>query len=401
MGALGMAWRGLRARGVASTLTGASVALGVALAVAVFVLERAARAAFEGTATGVEVLVAGTKGSRLDAVLGTLFHVGRAPGRLPLAFAERLAADPRVEYAIPVAVGDSFRGAPIVGTTEEFFERFRPRPGLAFEIEGEWRGGGRAAVAGAEAARRTGLRVGDVFAPSHSGLAEDPTHRDEPFTVTGVARATGTAHDRAIYVDLADFLHLRGHSGMARDGEDEAAVSAVLVKTRAGSPLVLEPFLREIDDSREAQAVRPAQVVAELFDLVGSAQRVLGWVAWLVVAVACAAVAVSLYAATAARRGEIAVLRALGARRRTVFFVVQMEAALVCALGGLGGLLLGRAGAMLAAPFVEARAGVRLDVWGGAGAEAWLLPLVTALGSLAGLLPAARAYRVEVREHLG
>lgn len=400
MGAFGMAWRGLRERAVASALTGASVALGVALAVSVLVLERAARAAFEGTATGVEVLVAGTKGSRLDAVLSVLFHVGRAPGRVPLEFAERLAADARVEYAIPVAVGDSFRGAPIVGTTGAFFERFRPRPGLAFELEGEWGGGGRTAVVGAEAARRTGLRVGDVFVPSHSGLEEDPTHRDEPFTVTGVARATGTAHDRAIYIDLADFLHLRGHSGMARDGEEEAAVSAVLVKMRAGSPLLLEPFLREIDDSREAQAVRPAQEVAALFDVVAIAQRVLGWVAWLVVAVACAGVAVSLYASTAARRGEIAVLRALGARRRTVFLVVELEAALVCGLGALGGLLLGRGGALLAAPLVEARAGVRLDLWGGAGAEAWLLPLVVALGGLAGLLPAARAYRADVRTHL-
>jgi len=399
MGFVAMAWRGLRERALATALTAASIALGVALAVAVLLLEREARAGFLGTATGVEVLVAGAKGSRIDAVLGTLFHVGRAPGRVARSFAARLAADERVEYAVPIAVGDSFRGAPVVGTTAEFFERFRPRPGVAFEIEGRW-GGGALAVLGADAARATGLREGDRFVPSHTGLADDPTHRDEHFTVSGVARATGTAHDRAIYVDLDDFLHLRGHAGLERDGAEEDAVSAVLVKMRASSPLVLEPFLREIDDSREAQAVRPAQVVAELFGLVGTAQRLLTWVAWLVIAVAAAGVCVSLYAATAARRGEIAILRALGARRRSVFGIVLLEAALVCAIGGVAGLALGRGGAFLAAPLVEARAGIRLDLGGGLGAGAWLLPALVAVGCLAGLLPAARAYRVDVREHL-
>ncbi|MGQ0612151.1 MAG: ABC transporter permease [Planctomycetaceae bacterium] len=397
--AIRFALRSLEERPVASLLTGLSIALGVALAVVVMLLERQARGAFEGTAIGVEVLVAGDKGSRIDAVLGTLFHVGRAPGRVSLRYAESLAADDRVAYAIPVAVGDSYRGAPVVGTTVEFFTRFAPRPGLSFGVEPSALGPGTA-VAGSEAARRCGLRVGDEFFPSHTGLEGDHTHRHERFRVAAVARPTGTAHDRAIYVDLEDFLHLKGHEGLDREEGGGEAVSAVLLKTAAASPLVVEPLLKEINDGTEAQAIRPMQVVAELFELVGEAQRILGWVAALVVAVAALSVSVAITSAMAGRRREIALFRAVGAPRGAVFAMVLCEAALLCLFGCLAGIALGHGGAALAAPLVEARTGVRLPGFLWLGVEPWLLLALTGAGCVAGLLPALHAYRVEVARGL-
>jgi len=379
-----MAWRSLRQRALASALAALSVALGVALLSAVLVLEAAARDAYAGTARGVEALVGGTKGSRIDLVLAALFHVGRAPGRVPLALAGRLAEDDRLAYAIPVALGDTYRGVAVVGTTPEFLVHM-------LGMEGGLRG--EEAVAGADA----GLAAGQRFIPSHTGLDDDPTHRHEPFTVGAVAPRTGTAHDRAIYVGLHEFLHLRGHAGLDQGGD---AVTAVLVKTRSGSPLVLEPFLKEINDGEEAQAVRPVQVIAELFEIVGTAQRVLGWVAWLVIAVAALGVALSLYLTMNDRRREVALLRALGASRGRIFATVLAEAALLCGLGALFGLLLGHGGAALLAPLVEARGGIRIDGLGLTPPEPPLILALLALGLLAGLLPAMAAYRIDVARGL-
>ncbi len=379
-----MAWRSLRQRSLASALTALSVALGVALLVAVLTLEAAARDSYAGTARGVEALVGGTKGSRIDLVLSALFHVGRAPGRVPMALWERLAADDRIDYAIPVAIGDTYRGTAIVGTTPDF---------LAHLLRMEGGLGGEEAVAGAD----SGVSAGQSFVPSHTGLEDDPTHEHEPFTVRAVAPRTGTSHDRAIYVGLHEFLHLRGHAGLAQGGD---AVTAVLLKTKSGSPLVLEPLLKEINDGDEAQAVRPVQVIAELFDLIGAAQRVLGWVAWLVIAVAATGVAVSLYLSMNDRRREVALLRALGATRARILATVLAEAALLCGLGALLGLLLGHGGAALLAPLIEARGGIRIDGLALTPPEPPLILALVALGLLAGLLPAMAAYRIDVARGL-
>ncbi|MHC5051421.1 MAG: ABC transporter permease [Planctomycetota bacterium] len=322
MGLFGMAVRNLRQRWLATVLTGCSIALGVALVVAVLLLERSAGRAFAGTAHSVEILVGGNKGGRFETLLSALYHVGRAPGRVSWSYYEELKWHKDVDYAVPLAYGDTYAGLPVVGTTDELFSRIHPRPNLLFEVSGGTLGD-RRALLGAEAARESGLSVGDTFFPSHTGLEDDSRHKDEIFTVAGTVRATGTAHDRVIWVDIEDFLNLRGHEGLERDEheegeEEERAVSAILVKTASKSPFIVEGLIRRINDGTEAQAIRPMQVIAELWTLVGDVRRLLSWIAVIVIGVATISVMVSIYNTMAARRREIAILRALGARRGQV-----------------------------------------------------------------------------------
>ncbi|MHC4957619.1 MAG: ABC transporter permease [Planctomycetota bacterium] len=392
MSILGLAWRSLRQRPLSSVLTCLSVALGVALVIAVLLLEREARNAYRRTALGVEVLVAGNKGSRIDALLATLYHVGRAPGRVTWSYYEELKRDKAVAYALPLAVGDNYRGFPVVGTTAELFTSLRPRPGVSFELDGRAFGGKREAVAGS----RTGLSVGDTFHPSHGAFE----HKDETFTVVGVTRATGTAHDKAIWIDVHDFLHMEGHVGMERHDHEHDAVSAVLLKTKSGSPLVIEPLIKRINDGNEAQAIRPVQVVGELMGIVGDAQKILSWIGALVVVVAALSVSVALYNSMAERRSEIGVLRALGARRSQVFAAVLLEASLICGAGALVGIAIGHGGALLAAPLMESRAGVRFEAAGLLPHEPLFVLVLVGLGCVAGVLPAMSAYRVDVARAL-
>jgi len=394
MSLLRMALRGLRQHALASSLTALSLALGTALTVAVLLLAQRARGAFEETAFGVQILVAGNKGSRVDALLGTLYHTGRAPGRVALSYVDTLRADRRVEYAIPLAVGDRVGGLPLVGTTGELLDRFEPRPGEHFKLSGRrFDAGERFAVAGSA----TGLAIGATFFPSHGGIAGDRTHADEVFTVVGTLAPTGTAHDRAIWISLDEFLHLQGHGGMGRgEGAEIPAVSGVLVKARSASPAVLEPLIKQINDGTEAQAIRPMLVVAELLALFGTARLVLQWVSWLVVGVAVVSVGVALYNAMAARGREMALMRALGMPRRSLVTVVLLEAIMLCVGGALLGLGLGHVAAAIAAPWVEGAAGVRFEHGLLLPDEPLILLAMAAAGAVAGVLPALRAYRVDV-----
>jgi len=392
-----MALAGLRQHALASTLTALSLALGTALTVAVLLLAQRARGAFEETAYGVQVLVAGNKGSRVDALLGALYHTGRAPGRVALAYVDKLRADPRVEYAIPIAVGDRVSGMPLVGTTGDLLDRFEPRPGEHFKLSGRrFDAGERFAVAGSA----TGLAIGTKFFPAHGGFEGDRTHADEMFMVVGTLAPTGTAHDRAVWISLDEFLHLKGHRGLGRGEGEVAAVSAVLLKAKSASPAVLEPLIREINDGIEAQAIRPMLVVSELLALFGTARMVLQWVSWLVVGVAVVSVGVALYNAMASRRREIALLRGLGMPRRALVTVILLESIMLCVAGALVGLALGHMGAAIAAPWVESAAGVTFEPGLLLPEEPLILLAMAVAGAVAGVLPAVRAYRMDVSRSL-
>jgi putative ABC transport system permease protein len=124
--------------------------------------------------------------------------------------------------------------------------------------------------------------------------------------------------------------------------------------------------------------------------------RILALVAYLVVVVAAGSILASLYNTMNERRREFAILRALGARKSTVFAAIVLEATTITALGAVAGFVV-YAG-ILSAAFVVVRAqtGVVLDAlrWDPA---LGLTPLgIVAMGALAGLVPAFKAYRTDV-----
>ena len=137
-------------------------------------------AAIEIAEEAVSVAVLGARGSQLQLVLNTVFHLETSPGNIPWTLYEEFRKDPRVELAIPYAVGDSYRGFRIVGTLPSIFEvehaRGR-RPAVAtgrlFDPER------REAVLGSFVAATTGLRVNDRFHPTHGTAEEGHEHEDE------------------------------------------------------------------------------------------------------------------------------------------------------------------------------------------------------------------------------
>lgn len=391
--------RRLRQHAVASVISAFSVALAGGLMLTVWMVRDQSRRAFSGAATGFDAVL-GARGAKLQLVLNAVFHLEASPGNLKWEDYQEIRDHPAVALAVPLALGDNYRGYRIAGTTLDYFERAEPAPGQRFKLRegGRWFDTlRREAVVGNFAARKLGLRVGDKFHPFH-GLAFDEEHaHEEEYVVVGVLEPSNTPADRVIWIPLAGVQNMSGHDPAAASD-----LSAVLVKLRGSSPLAgfqLDQYYNR-QGTRLTWAWPIGRVVAELFDKLGWLERVLTVVSVLVVVVAGASIMAGLYNAMQARKRDLAILRALGARRGTVFWATWLEAVSI-AVGGIVGAfsiywvcMTGVAGVL------RASAGVVLDVW------AWhpvmvLGPVVlVVLGGLAGVAPAVLAYRTEVARHL-
>lgn len=399
-------------RALSSTLTSASIALGVAVVVAVLAIKAESREGFSQGAFGYD-LVVGAKGSKLQLVLNAVYHLDQSPGNIPHALYERLRTDRRVRLAAPLSVGDFYEGHRLVGTSDRFFREFEVQKGQRFEVaEGRLfrfdedrlkhvltappdhdhggEGGVFEAVIGS---RVTGLRPGSTFAARHGGDFGDA--HDEKWTVVGVLKPTGTANDRAIFINLESFYHIKTH---VAEEANRGRISAVLLQTKG--PHAAKDLAWEINNGAEAMAAVPAEVVVELFELIGKVDLVLLAVSALVILVAGVSILVSIYNSMAERRRAIAIMRALGARRTTVLSIVLLEAASLCLLGGLAGLVLGHVLTAVSAQILTARAGVAISPLVFQPEELLVLLGVVALGALAGVVPALRAYRTDIADGL-
>jgi putative ABC transport system permease protein len=204
-----------------------------------------------------------------------------------------------------------------------------------------------------------------------------------------------------IFIQLESFFHVEGHEAPAGAGAGEAtdpwAVSSVVVRLK--SPLLAPAFVRDMRSKGAVQAAMPSQEVRKLFGIVSDVDAIFRAVAALVIVVAALATLVGLYNAILARRREIAILRALGARRAGVWGIVTLEAVLICVAGGVAGILLGHAAIAAARPLLQDRYGVIVSA-AFTPFDLWVVAGVALLGVVVAVLPAWRAFRVEVARNL-
>jgi len=384
--------RSLRQHLLSSVVTGVLIALAGGLVMSVWAVKRQAHATFTGQSGGWDAVL-GARGAKLQLVLNAIFHLEASPGNLPYEDYLVLATNRAVAAAVPLAVGDNYLGYRLVGTLTNYFaSEYRPKTSFRVAPGGRlFEDGYREAVLGSFAARRLGLKPGDSFKPYH-GLNFDPqAQHEEVYTVVGVLEPSNTPADRVLWIPLAGLQNMSGHDpGTATD------ISAVLVKLRtpiAGQSL---DMLYNRQGNRLTFAWPIAKQMADLFDKFGWFDSVLTLVAWLVALVATGAVLASIYNSMSARRRDLAILRALGARRRTIFAAIVFEAAVISAGGMLAAYAVYLAIVLVASTVIQAQTGVVLDPFQPDGVLIWAPLVMISLGALAGIVPGLKAYRAEV-----
>ncbi|HSD40860.1 MAG TPA: ABC transporter permease [Burkholderiales bacterium] len=386
----------LKARPLNTVLNLVLLALGVGTIALLLLANHQIEERMGRDARGID-LVAGAKGSPMQLILSTVFHVDAPTGNIPLAEAKKLAQHRAVKLAIPLALGDSFRGFRIVGTTHDYVGHYAGElaAGRLWEAPME-------AVLGAETARTTGLGVGGKFVGSHGFAEGGEEHGEFPYAVVGVLKPTGTVLDRLVLTNVESvwFVHIHPErhddpgTVLAHLREDEQEITALLIQY--ATPIAAATLPRMINSTSALQAASPAYESARLFRMLGVGIDVLRAFALVLVAAAGLSIFIALYNAMEERRYDLAVMRMLGASRGKLMRLVLLEAVALALAGaviglGLGHLLTEAVGAMLAAAQQPSVTGA---AW--LNAELWLVALAAGVGLVAGLVPAWRAYRTDI-----
>lgn len=436
---LRFAFANLRLSPLSSLVNVLLMALGTASATLLLLASAQLSSTLARDARGID-LVIGAQGSPAQLILSAVYHADIPPGNIPLDDAQEWAASPRIELAAPLALGDSFRGFRIVGTTPDYFAI----TGASVASGRRWQGP-MEAVIGAAAARSTGLGIGARFAGAH-GLADGGHRHDEQqYEVVGILSPLGSVVDRLVLTSLESVWQLHGephgealndkehaetHHNEKHDEEhgethdvqdsdsanereeadhgdddhveepDHAAahgspeITAMLLRYR--TPLAAMSLPREINASPGLQAAAPAMEIARILQLVGLGLDALRSFAWVLILTACLSVFAALYGSLRGRRGDLAMLRCLGATRREVFLAMLNEGMLLCTGGIIIGYALAFGGMAMIAAWLDTSRGVGLAAIAWTGAMTRLLGVLLAAGLLSAAIPAFQAYRTDV-----
>jgi putative ABC transport system permease protein len=396
LNAVTLALKSLRHKPLSTALNLLLMAVGIAMMTFVLSASSQLEDSALRDAQGID-LVVGAKGSPLQLILSSIYHVDVPTGNIPLAAQAQLAQNRMVRKVIPLALGDSYSGFRIVGTNGDYIAHYEGTP-----AQGKLFNAPMQAVFGAQAAARTGATLGMQFAGSHGLARGGEEHKDAPFTVVGILKPTGTVLDRLVLTPVESVwrVHEVANGIDVNNKEEKEAMDAerelTALLVQYASPLAAISMPRMINSQSELQAAQPAFEAAKLFRMLGVGVDVLRGIAAVVLLAAALSMFVALYNALEERKTDLAILRTLGAPPSKLLYLLLTEGLLLALAGAVLGWLLGHAavevfGMVLTQDQNLALSGTRL-----VPDEAWLALVAVAVGLLAAVLPAMRAYRTDI-----
>jgi len=409
---LRLAFASLWNRRLTAGLTVLTMAVSVLLFIGVERLRDEARASFLRTVSGTDLIV-GARAHPVQLLLYSVFRLGEPTGNLSWTSFEAIAAQRGVAWAVPISLGDSYRGYRVVGTTPAYFEHVRyagdQRLGFA---QGKGFDDLLDLVLGAEVAERLALGLGDTLVLAHGTAEHTPhEHDDRPFRVVGVLARTGTPVDQGLYVSLeaTEAIHLNWRTGTRLGhGPDLDHIDPERLRPRnitaaylgLSERMAVFSLQRFINEYREEplSAVMPAVALQQLWSLLGSAEQALRLTSACVVLAGLLGLLTVLLATLNERRREMAILRAMGAGPRHVLGLLLLEAIGLALLGCALGLLGLRVMLLLWGPWLQAHYGIGIHAGWPAAREWSLMGVVLGAALLVALLPAGLAYRRSVAD---
>jgi len=421
MNLLSLAWKNLTFKPLSALLSVLLFALSIGLISLLLNLRQQADEQFDNNLAGIN-LVVGAKGSPLELTLNSMYHVGYATGNVTLKEVRSFfnPKHPIVADAVPLSVGDSYRGYRIVGTTPKLLDWYGASlsDGRIWEDDFE-------VVIGAEVAGKNGLSLGDKFRSNHGIIdeGENNIEHDDEFTVVGILAPGGTVMDQVVLTTNQTYWHSHGeHEGEDHAGhdhedhaghnhgkrdiqalletDDDQEITSVLVRYRNASSFQALNFPRNINENTDLLAANPAYEISEVRRQFDSGQRILGILVLAITIVSALSIFISLFNSLRDRRYELALLRVMGAGRRKIFSLIIIEGLLVAVIGYVLGLLLSHGILYFIAANVSDDFRYSLDPARFLPEEWWLLGGALLIGFLAAIIPAIQAANTDIGETL-
>ena len=415
MAIINLAAKSVWNRKLTALLTVAAIAISVALLLGVEKIRSGARESFTNTISGVDLIVGARSGS-VQLLLYSVFRIGNATNNIAWDSYRELTADPNVDWAIPISLGDSHRSFRVMGTDAGYFEHYRYArerrlqfaEGTPFEDVFD-------AVLGADVAAELNYQMGEPVVIAHGlGSTSFSQHDDKPFNIVGILAKTGTPVDRTVHVSLQglEAIHIDWQSGAQIPGLSLSAdqvrrlelqpktITAALLKLK--SRIAAFKVQRNINEYQPEPllAILPGVALQELWDLMGVAEKALLMISVFVVLSGLLGMMTALLTSLNERRREMAILRSVGARPAHIFGLLMAEAGLLALCGVVLGVVLLYGLLLLGQPLIEQQFGLYLPITPPNAYELIVLGFIVLAGFVCGAIPAWRAYRNSLADGL-
>lgn len=411
-----LALRSIKNRFVATSITIFSIALSVFLVLGVERIREGAKDGFSNTLSQTD-LVVGARGSDIQLLLYTVFHMGEATNNISYSSFEHFKKHSAVEWTIPISLGDSHKGHRVISTDENFYEHYRYQGDHSLKFaQGLQARDIFDVVIGADVAKKLNYKVGDPIVLSH-GISEISLvkHNDKPFHIVGVLEATATPLDRALFITLEgmEAIHMDWKDGapplegqktptlkIKKDLLKPKQITSFLLRTKNRiETLRLQREINTFEDEPLLAAI-PGVVLSKLWSTLGYAEKALKGISACVALVSILGLLLVLYTSLNERRREMAILRALGLRPHKILFLFIFESLTLVFAGTLMGLALLYSLIIIARPWIMNRFGIFLPLQTLSATEAIYLGVLFIAAFTVGLLPAYAAYRKSLADGL-
>lgn len=437
MNLLSLSWKNIVNKPLSMTLSLVLFGLGVGLISLLLLLNTQLEEKFEANLAEID-LVVGAKGSPLQLILSSMYHIDSPTGNVSIAEVKPFLNPnhPLIKTAVPLSLGDSYKGYRIVGTTPQFVDLYEAEPaqGEVFEHTMD-------VTVGATVAAALELEVGSTFQSSHGFVQDDNLIHDHgtPFKVVSVLKPTGSVIDQLILTNTQSVWAVHGHEedDDADDADDEdhdheegeehdhdehehaagedhdhdhaelkplteypdEEITSLLIRFKGRNFQALN-MQRSINENTDMQAATPAIEINRLYNLIGVGAEALRWLAIIIVIVSGLSIFISLYSSLRDRRYELALMRTMGGSRGFLFGMIIMEGLVLAVLGYVIGIALSHLGMELLAGNLSESYRYTFTGWRFLPEEWLLLAGALGIGFVAAVLPALQASRTDIHETL-
>lgn len=408
-------------------------------------------------------LVIGAKGSPLQMILSSMYHIDNPTGNITVDEAKAFLnpRHPLIKASVPLSLGDSYKSYRIVGATDSIFSFY------GAELEsGKIHNRDFEVTIGKAIADNTDLQLGDRFTSSH-GFNDDAdlAHDHKDFIVTGILKGTGSVIDQLIITNPSTVWNVHdhtdheeepesseneenhdhdahnhdddhahhdhehdheGHDHASHDDHDHSShekhvhdptipyartnldllkypekdITSILIKFKSRSNFQALSMPRSINENTDLQAASPAIEINRLYSMIGSGRQIIQGLAVLISIISTISIFIILFKSMRERRYELSLMRVMGGSRTTLFSLITLEGVILAIIGFIFGFLLSHLALEVFASNLQSNYRYSFTGWYFLKLEFWLFLISVSLGALAAIIPAFNAYSMDIHKTL-
>lgn len=394
---------------LSSTISLALLILGIGIISLLLQLNTLIKDQMDNNLKGIDMVV-GAKGSPLQLILSSVYHIDSPTGNISLEEAEKISKNRMVGSSIKLLYGDNFKGYRIVGAEKKFIELYNGKIKKGKNLSKPFE-----VLVGSKVYSKLKIDIGDDLISSHGLRETGESHDNQSFKVVGLLEPSNSVIDQLIITLPQSVWDVHGNHDHKEEHEhdheeehehdhdeenqhDDREITAMLIKFK--SPMNIIQFPRKINETTNLQAAVPSYEISRLFKLFGFGIETLSYLAYLIIIVSGFSLFINLFNSMRERKYEMALIRTLGASRLQLSTMIIFESIILTISGFILGLLFSRFGVMFVSSLMEESINYNLSSFKILNEEYWLLLLSVIIGLMASLIPAVQVYKMNISKIL-